>query len=145
MTLLGDVYDMCPLTDKVRAGEHRFQLYHVSTLAGPAPRNLKKILASIFNGKDINTLYELLKPIERRFKLKYWGRIDTLCHHSIAFINYHTGQPVVYKASKLRKISLKELAAQRVAAELGDIIDIESLIDQYLLPASLKTVLLKHL
>ena len=145
MTLLGDVYDMCPLTDKAKAGEHRFQLYHISTLAGPAPRNLKRILASVFNSKDINTLYGLLKPIERRFKLKYWGRIDTLCHHSIAFINYHTGHPVVYKASKLRKFSLEELAAERVAAELGDITDIESLISQYLLPASLKTVLLKHL
>ena len=144
MTLLGDVFDLCPLTDKVGEGEHRFQLYHISTLAGPAPRNLKKILASVFNS-DINTLYSLLRQIERKSDLRYWGRISTLYHHSVAFVNIKTGQPVVYKASKLRKFSLEELAAEKVAAELGDIRDIESLIGQCLLPASLKTVLLKHL
>ena len=144
MTLLRDVIDMCPLSDRARNGEHKFQIYHISTLNGPVPRDLKRILASVFN-KDINTLYDLLRPIERKFRLQYWGRVDTLCHHSIAFINKQTGQPVVCKASKLRKISLEELAAQRVAAELGDITDIKSIIDQHLITASLKTVLLKHI
>ena len=144
MILLGAIYDMCPLTDQVGKGEHRFELYHVNTLAGPAPRKLKKMILSVFNS-NTNDLYSLLKPIERKFNLQYWGRIDMVDEHSIAFVNKETHQPVVFKASRLRKGSLAELAAQKVASELGDITDIESVINQGLIPASLRDILLKHL
>ena len=144
MTLLGDVFDMCPLRDQAREGEHVFQLCHISTLAGPAPRSVKRIIASVYNS-SINNLYNFLSPIEKEFNLQYWGRIDTLHQSSIAFVDKQTRLPVVFKASKLRKSSLAELSAQKVASELGNITDIELILEQRLIPASLKTILLKHI
>ena len=144
MILLGAIYDLCPLTDQIGMGEQRFELYHVKTLAGPATRKLKKMIASVFNS-DTNDFYSLLKPIEREFNLKYWGRLDMIDERSIAFVNKETHQPVVFKVSKLRKGSLAELAAQRVASELGNITEIESLVAQGLIPVTLRNILLKHL
>ena len=144
MILLGAIYDLCPLTDQIGMGEQRFELYHVKTLAGPTTRKLKKMIASVFNS-DTNDFYSLLKPIEREFNLKYWGRIDMINEHSIAFVDKETRQPVVFKVSRLRKSSLAELAAQKVASELGDVTDVETIIGQCSIPATLRSILLRHL
>ena len=100
MILLGAIYDLCPLTDQIGMGEQRFELYHVKTLAGPATRKLKKMIASVFNS-DTNDFYSLLKPIEREFNLKYWGRIDMINEHSIAFVRNSWGCPSIGKPTKI--------------------------------------------
>ena len=130
--------------DVIQPGEKVFQLFHVSKLAGSAPRKVKEIITSIYNS-DQDILFENIKPIEKRFDLKYFGRLVGLYSHKIAFINKKSEKPVIYKATRVKNSSLLWLAASKVSSQLGDKSDIASLIDEGLIPAELKDVLLKTL
>ena len=135
---------ICSDMNEIREGEQTFELFHISTLIGSAPKDFKKILTSIWN-TDIGKLYQNLKPIERRFNLEYRGRLDMFYEHKIAFIDKQTDEYLVLKASKFRECSLKKLAAAKVSSELGGITDVTSIIQQALIPIHLQDVLLKYL
>ena len=90
------LWSTCDMNE-IREGEQTFELFHISTLLGSAPKDLKKILTSIWNS-DIGNLIQNLKPIERRFNLEYRGRIDWHYEHKIAFIDKQTDEYLVLKA-----------------------------------------------
>ena len=90
-------------------------------------------------------LLENIKPIEKKFDLKYFGRLVSLYSHKIAFINKKSEKPVIYKATRVKDSSLLGLTASKVSSQLGDKADIASLIEEGLIPAQLRGVLLKHL
>ena len=130
--------------DVIQPGEKVFQSFHVSKLTGSAPREVKEIINSIYNS-DQDTLLENIKSIEKKFDLKYFGRLVSLYSHKIAFINKKSEKPVIYKATRVKDSSLLGLTALKVSSQLGDKADIASLIEEGLIPAQLSGVLLKHL
>ena len=85
-------------TNIVGDGEKIFVKYHIFTLEGTVPRNLKKILDLIWNRK-CDDFYTLRRPIEDKFHLHYMGRSITLYQDVIFFMNKETGAEVILKAS----------------------------------------------
>ena len=124
--------------------EYRFEKWHISTPSGLAPKDLKKVLTILWN-TDRNTIYEFLRPIKDRFQIKFVGQQFSLYEHTIAFLDTNTQQPVILKASKLRGSSLQSIAAVKIASELENIEDIQSIVKQGLIPAQLENLLMKYL
>ena len=124
--------------------EFRFEKWHISTPSGSAPKDLKKLLTIIWN-TDRNTLYEFLRPIKDRFQMKFVGQQFMLYEYTIAFLDTNTLQPVILKASKLRGSSLQSIAAAKIASELEDIKNIQTIVKQGLIPAKLENLLMKYL
>ena len=124
--------------------EFRFEKWHISTPSGSAPKDLKKLLTIIWN-TDRNTLYEFLRPIKDRFQMKFVGQQFMLYEHTIAFLDTNTLQPVILKASKLRGSSLQSIAAAKIASELENIKNIQTIVKQGLIPAKLENLLMKYL
>ena len=63
----------------------------------------------------------------------------------LLFLDTNTLQPVILKASKLRGSSLQSIAAAKVASELENIKDIQSIVKQGLIPAQLENLLMKYI
>ena len=124
--------------------EFRFEKWHISTPSGSAPKVLKKVLTIIWNS-DRNHFYRFLRYIENRFQKKFVGQQFMLYEHTIAFLDTNTLQPVILKASKLRGSSLQSIAAAKVASELENIKDIQSIVKQGLIPAQLENLLMRYL
>ena len=133
-------------TNIVGDGEKIFVKYHIFTLEGTVPRNLKKILDLIWNRK-FDDFYTLLRPFEDKFHLKYIGQSITLYQDVIFFMNKETGAEVILKASKIRGFSLKDIAAAKISSQLNtaDEGSLSLIISEGLVPACLKDIILKYL
>ena len=133
-------------TNIVGDGEKIFVKYHIFTLEGTVPRNLKKILDIIWNGK-FDDFYTLLRPFEDKFHLKYIGQSITSYQDVIFFMNKETGAEVILKASKIRGFSLKDIAAAKISSQLNtaDEGSLSLIISEGLVPACLKDIILKYL
>ena len=143
-------------TNIVGDGEKIFVKYHIFTLEGTVPRNLKKILDLIWNRK-FDDFYTLLRPFEDKFHLKYIGQSITLyqdennrksggiCERIIFFMNKETGAEVILKASKIRGFSLKDIAAAKISSQLNTADEGSLIISEGLVPACLKDIILKYL
>ena len=131
-------------TDKVGDGENIFVKWHIFTLEGTVPRNLKKILDLIWNTKS-DYFYDVLRPIEDKFHLKYVGRRISLYQDVIFFMNKETQTHLILMASKIQGFSLKDIAAAKISSQLNTVDDGRLIISQGLVPASLKDLILKYL
>ena len=131
-------------TNIVGDGEKIFVKYHIFTLEGTVPRNLKKILDLIWNRK-FDDFYTLLRPFEDKFHLKYIGQSITLYQDVIFFMNKETGAEVILKASKIRGFSLKDIAAAKISSQLNTADEGSLIISEGLVPACLKDIILKYL
>ena len=133
-------------TNIVGDGEKIFVKYHIFTLEGTVPRNLKKILDLIWNRK-FDDFYTLLRPFEDKFHLKYIGQSITSYQDVIFFMNKETGAENILKASKIRGFSLKDIAAAKISSQLNtaDEGSLSLIISEGLVPACLKDIILKYL
>ena len=133
-------------TNIVGDGEKIFVKYHIFTLEGTVPRNLKKILDLIWNRK-FDDFYTLLRPFEDKFHLKYIGQSITSYQDVIFFMNKETEAEVILKASKIRGFSLKDIAAAKISSQLNtaDEGSLSLIISEGLVPACLKDIILKYL
>ena len=77
--------------------------------------------------------------------MKFVGQQFMLYEHTIAFLDTNTLQPVILKASKLRGSSLQSIAAAKIASELENIKNIQTIVKQGLIPAKLENLLMKYL
>ncbi len=131
-------------TDEVGDGENIFVNWHIFTLEGTVPRNLKKILDLIWN-TNTNYFYDVLRPIEDKFHLKYVGRRISLYQDIIFFMNKETQTHLILMASKIQGFSLKDIAAAKISSQLNTVDDGRLIISQGLVPASLKDLIPKYL
>ena len=72
----------------------------------------------------------------------YQQSSETYVHLSFLDTNK---EPAILKASKLRGNWLQSIAAAKIASELENIEDIQSIVKQGLIPAQLENLLMKYL
>ena len=142
--MLSEMYPEKPM-DSVGEGEKIFVKWHLFTLEGQVSKNLKILLNFIWNHKNRINFYDFLKPIEEGFHLKYIGRRISLYEEIIFFINKQTQKDVILKASRVRGSSLENIAAAKIGSQLNTAADVEVIINQGLIPAHLRDLLVKYL
>ena len=133
-----------------------FETWHISTPTGSAPRDLKKILKNIWNTKEFENDKEKIKyleflesEIEATYKLEFlvWGGCDKWPHDDFLGFqsNSHSQEKIMFRVSKKKVFSLLNIAAATVSLELEHINDIQSLIVNGCIPASLENILVKYI
>lgn len=131
-----------------------FDTWHISTPTGSAPKDLKKILKTIWNDQEceqifLKNLKEFIdKGLRDNFKLEFllWGDCDQWPHDDFwGFQSLNSQEKILLRASKKKVFSLRNIAAAAVSLELEHINDIHSLIVNGCIPASLENILVKYI
>lgn len=129
--------------------EKKFETWHVSSPSGFAPRDLKKMVKTLWDTYTQETQRaEHTHEIETKFKLELavwaegcqWPNQDFLGFHS-----FDSAQQILLRIRKTRGFSLQNLAAAVVCLQLEHIDDISTLIKNGDIPASTENLLLKYI
>ena len=128
--------------------EKIFETWHISTIYGLASQNLKDSLTQIWNcEKSVRLRRWKLSLIEDRFEISNPSIHILNREENVFHLRRQTSShnELILKASKVRTLSLQDIAAANICKRVVSHKQIQSLLDQGEIPYSVTELLSKYL
>ena len=125
-----------------------FETWHISTINGLASQSLKDSLTQIWNcEKSVRLRRWKLSLIENKFEISHPSIHILNKEENVLHLRRQTSSQneLILKASKVRTLSLQDIAAANICKRIVSQKQIQSLLDKGEIPYSVTDLLLKYL